>query len=401
MTEPNDLHDPRSPGDCSMNGDRESETEGTYWGKAYATNSLRRSGCTDPKFLAMGARFEKLNSVAGIRKAYAAELARLDPECTAFLTHGPLVALAYDRATPRELVLDLLVMTPPSAAHATVVLDVVREHILPEPRDDPKEWTVLRMALKAEPSLGKEMREHPVFARCVLDVLMSKDPSPPLLQEVGLTIEAASLHASIWFRSFGGVSNLMEAALQDMSILSDKTMIHLLDQARGFVIFAPSLLVWIEHAKTASTEVVRTLVARGGTDLMLRICREAPDARTADALLRRLHAKAGDALYALWPQRVHDALPRSTPAPPTAPTTSHECPITQEACVDPVVASDGHTYERDAILRYLLQRNTSPMTREVIHDLVVPNHDLQRACPAVAEAAADAPEPTPKCARLA
>ena len=38
------------------------------------------------------------------------------------------------------------------------------------------------------------------------------------------------------------------------------------------------------------------------------------------------------------------------------------CPITQEAIVEPVVAADGHTYERLAIVRWLSDHHTSPVT---------------------------------------
>ncbi|KAL0030823.1 hypothetical protein WJX77_008253 [Trebouxia sp. C0004] len=36
------------------------------------------------------------------------------------------------------------------------------------------------------------------------------------------------------------------------------------------------------------------------------------------------------------------------------------CPITQELMVDPVIAADGHTYERDAFEKWLLRSSTSP-----------------------------------------
>ena len=38
------------------------------------------------------------------------------------------------------------------------------------------------------------------------------------------------------------------------------------------------------------------------------------------------------------------------------------CPITKALFVDPVVAADTHTYERAAILEWLEQHNTSPLT---------------------------------------
>ena len=40
------------------------------------------------------------------------------------------------------------------------------------------------------------------------------------------------------------------------------------------------------------------------------------------------------------------------------------CPITAQPMTDPVIGSDGHTYERDAIERWLSNNSTSPQTRE-------------------------------------
>lgn len=55
------------------------------------------------------------------------------------------------------------------------------------------------------------------------------------------------------------------------------------------------------------------------------------------------------------------------------------CPITCEAIADPVVASDGHTYERDAIA-YVVHcgDGRSPMTREELRGDVYPNVALRR-----------------------
>ncbi|EOD28066.1 hypothetical protein EMIHUDRAFT_235273 [Emiliania huxleyi CCMP1516] len=46
---------------------------------------------------------------------------------------------------------------------------------------------------------------------------------------------------------------------------------------------------------------------------------------------------------------------------------------------DPVMAADGHAYERTAIERWLASKSTSPMTGgELEHSILVPNHMLRR-----------------------
>jgi hypothetical protein len=40
------------------------------------------------------------------------------------------------------------------------------------------------------------------------------------------------------------------------------------------------------------------------------------------------------------------------------------CPITYQIFHDPVVTGDGHTYERTAIVRWICEHGTSPLTRQ-------------------------------------
>ena len=42
------------------------------------------------------------------------------------------------------------------------------------------------------------------------------------------------------------------------------------------------------------------------------------------------------------------------------------CPITTALMIDPVLGSDGHTYERSAITEWLAHHQTSPITRETM-----------------------------------
>lgn len=59
---------------------------------------------------------------------------------------------------------------------------------------------------------------------------------------------------------------------------------------------------------------------------------------------------------------------------------SFYCPISQQVMHDPVVVSDGHTYERRHIERWLQERNTSPVSNEELpQKAVFPNHALRNA----------------------
>lgn len=44
------------------------------------------------------------------------------------------------------------------------------------------------------------------------------------------------------------------------------------------------------------------------------------------------------------------------------------CPITQQIMNNPVIGSDGNTYEKEAIVRWLSQKQTSPLTNEVMYE---------------------------------
>lgn len=53
------------------------------------------------------------------------------------------------------------------------------------------------------------------------------------------------------------------------------------------------------------------------------------------------------------------------------------CPITTEVMEEPVVAMDGHTYEKRAIESWYAQHKTSPVTREAVDTTLIPNRSMQ------------------------
>lgn len=48
------------------------------------------------------------------------------------------------------------------------------------------------------------------------------------------------------------------------------------------------------------------------------------------------------------------------------------CPISREVMENPVLASDGHVYERSQIESWLLEHDTSPMTNIAMRPEVAP-----------------------------
>lgn len=51
------------------------------------------------------------------------------------------------------------------------------------------------------------------------------------------------------------------------------------------------------------------------------------------------------------------------------------CPISMELMTDPVIAADGHTYERKEITAWFQNNRTSPKTQlELRSPLLIPNH---------------------------
>lgn len=61
------------------------------------------------------------------------------------------------------------------------------------------------------------------------------------------------------------------------------------------------------------------------------------------------------------------------------------CPITHELFRDPVLASDGNTYEREAIQEWFSKRSTSPLTNVELRDkTLTPNHLVKKIVQEVA-----------------
>ena len=54
------------------------------------------------------------------------------------------------------------------------------------------------------------------------------------------------------------------------------------------------------------------------------------------------------------------------------------CPITHSLMIDPVILIDGHTYERKAIERWLINHETSPKTNlPLVNKILIPNISIK------------------------
>ena len=55
------------------------------------------------------------------------------------------------------------------------------------------------------------------------------------------------------------------------------------------------------------------------------------------------------------------------------------CPITQQIIEDPVIAADGHTYERKAIEGWLSHNKKSPVENDVLESTnILPNNAIKK-----------------------
>ena len=54
------------------------------------------------------------------------------------------------------------------------------------------------------------------------------------------------------------------------------------------------------------------------------------------------------------------------------------CPITRMPMMDPVIISDGNSYERKAIIEWVKKKKTSPLTgNKILENVILPNHSLR------------------------
>ena len=89
--------------------------------------------------------------------------------------------------------------------------------------------------------------------------------------------------------------------------------------------------------------------------------------------------QAKEAMEPMAPVLTDSSMRSPVPASSPEPPDEFMCPITTELMTDPVLATDGHTYERSAIERWFaIGKTSSPKTGEPLEATAVfPNHSLR------------------------
>ena len=142
--------------------------------------------------------------------------------------------------------------------------------------------------------------------------------------------------------------------------------------------FRPRLARLLSFLQPTATE--RLIATEAGDDAaaLQQAIDQAAAVRVADAELQRARTKLATMREAAEAARRE----RRTSLGLDELKTPDEfvCPITYEVMQDPVVASDGHTYERSAIEEVLAlpeERRKSPLTREPLQASLFPNRALK------------------------
>lgn len=203
--------------------------------------------------------------------------------------------------------------------------------------------------------------------QCLRDFDASQDS--PLLRCVRTLISEWSLIWSLYFRINGGINAMLSWSL---TLYDDVLLTEILCSATlwfpNYIVFSSDLfdLLLLSVMSHINTEFLTTLFEHEPvaalTTLVAHLSDEGVQAVCDDLVV------TFPQLVSTWPTLFGI---RNGP-----PVCTHACPITLEECSDPVLASDGHTYERDAIMNVLARSRRSPMTREWLDLRVRSNVDL-------------------------
>ena len=274
--------------------------------------------------------------------AFAAREAADNPDLAVFVACGPLRDFAYE--ADLDDVVDLLLHLDPH--DCPIVLHDVVEQLLEHPTK-PLNVALVRRAVALDASRYQTLS---VTYR-LIDEMKRASPDELLLA----LLDALQIDASTEFRMMHGVDwvlgGLCDAPHSGALGILERCLAHSLPLTVHSPVLMPALGALVARQGEHVSALLRLLVRRAGTVLVVRIFREGHDPETT---VRRLHAHAPE-VFALWPTRI-------------GPLVGRDHPPAQD---DRVIASDGYTYQRDRILARLVASGLSPMTDEPLDARVV------------------------------
>jgi len=139
-----------------------------------------------------------------------------------------------------------------------------------------------------------------------------------------------------------------------------------------------------EKLQRAAERVLMTAAERNDPTIFERAKREAEALELSSQVLAAATARSCEVRKQAEREVARKARRESLGLGALATPNEFLCPITQDVMIDPVVASDGHSYERVAI-QAILDRGSndggsalSPLTREELDHSLVPNINLRK-----------------------
>lgn len=211
--------------------------------------------------------------------------------------------------------------------------------------------------------LGESLRQQP--AQTITDVIKTVATKEAQAQNPGLEHESEDIQAFFTDsvaeeikRSLGSIYQQLTAFQAPTAIISPS-----LNRPTGVSPASPT---------TASTPAPLALSARSASTQPS----PHPAPQPTDSSIMASPAAS------LFGTRISTLTQPSAATPVSAPVSQNPpdeyiCPITQELMKDPVIAMDGHSYERSAIENWLEKRASSPMTNVEMQKTLIPNINLR------------------------
>jgi gas vesicle protein len=238
------------------------------------------------------------------------------------------------------------------------------------------QWAVADVALILEElNLGDYVK---VFdTNNITGAVLSRLKSKMLMEKLGMSFkEAKQLSKAIFFLQRGvSIHNEPKGVLmwtnEDVcKWLSETKTAHLVDQFRA------NEVTGVELAFLDDYDVSHILQVNNLADEIHLI-------EATESLRTRLNseyvAKTEETKSTPSEYKTDEELAQKVKRLTIDPPADFICPITQEIMLDPVIASDGHTYERRAIDEWLSQHNSSPLTSQQLENRnLLPSHTLKR-----------------------